>query len=58
MTKIGPSSFPRGDIYEIAKLHLKKKKKTTPEPLGQFQPNLAQSILGCMKRIRVCLKGH
>ena len=36
----GPHPFPKGDNYKIAKI-----KKSSQEPLGQFQPHLA-SILG------------
>ena len=32
--------------YEIVKIHWKKKKSSSQEPVGQFQPNLAESILG------------
>ena len=42
----GPRPFPRGDNYEIAKNLLTKLKSSSPEPLGEFQPNLTQSILG------------
>ena len=38
--------FPRGDNYKKAKINCWIKKTSSPEPLGQFQPNLAQSILG------------
>ena len=38
-------SFQRGDNCEIAKLK-KFKNQLSPEPLGQSQQNLAQSILG------------
>ena len=39
--------FLRGDNYEIVKNTLTiLKKSSPPEPLGQFQPNLTQSILG------------
>ena len=43
----GPLLLPRGDNYEIAKIHWRNKKILYfQEPLGQFQPNLAQGILG------------
>ena len=43
----GPCPFPRGDNYEIARIHRRNiKKKPSPEPLGQFQPYLAQRIFG------------
>ena len=35
--------FPRRDNYEIAKIH-RQYLKSSPEPLGRFQPNLAQCI--------------
>ena len=38
----GPNPFPRGYNSKIAKY----KNSSSPELLGQFQPNLAQSILG------------
>ena len=42
----GPSLFPRGDNYEIVEYILNEILKSSyPEPLGQFQPNLAPSIL-------------
>ena len=41
----GPRPFPRGDNYELAKIH-SKNLKSSPESPGLFQPNLAQSILG------------
>ena len=38
-------AFPKGDHYEIAKIHWQNlKKSSSPEPLGWFQSNLAQSI--------------
>ena len=40
-------TFPRGDKYEIAKYINKiRKNNSSPEPLDQFQPNIAQSIPG------------
>ena len=54
----GPLPFPRGDNYEIAKIHWQNfKKSSSPEPLGQFQPNLAQSILGWREFKFVQMKG-
>ena len=44
--KQGPRPFPMGDNYEIAKIHLRIKKSSSLELLGQFQPDWAQSILG------------
>ena len=38
----GPRLFPKGDNYEIAKM----KTSSSIDPLGQFQPNLAQLFLG------------
>ena len=38
--------FPRGDNYDIIKYINKIFKSYNPEPLGQFQLNLARSILG------------
>ena len=52
----GPGLFPRGDNYDlIAKIHWRK--FCSPEPLGQFQPNLAQSILGWRSFKFVQIKG-
>ena len=31
-----PHPFPRGDNYEIAKIHYEMKKTSSPESLGQF----------------------
>ena len=46
-SKEGPRPFPRGDNYEIVKIQWRNLKTwSSPEPLGQFQPKLAQSILG------------
>ena len=42
----GPCPFPWGDNYKMAKIHWQISKSSSPEPLGQFQPNLAQSIPG------------
>ena len=42
----GPCPFPRRDNYQIVKYIDEILKSSYPEPLGQFQPNLAQSILG------------
>ena len=41
----GPALF-QGEIYEIVKYINKIKKSSYPEPLGHFQPNLAQNMLG------------
>ena len=42
----GPNPFPRGGNDKIAKIHKWNFKKcSSAEPLGQFQPNLALSIL-------------
>ena len=40
----GPHPFPRGDNNEIVKM-FEEILKSSQEPLRQFQPNLAQSIL-------------
>ena len=42
----GPHLFPGGDNYKIAKIHLRRIKVFFSKSLGQFQPNLAQCILG------------
>ena len=42
----GPRPSPRGDTYEIVKIHGRNLKIISPEPLSQFQPNLVQNILG------------
>ena len=42
-----PRPLAIGDNHEKAKKNIEEiKKSSSPEPLGQFQPNLAQSILG------------
>ena len=42
-----PIRFPGGDYYKNSENTLTKLKKiSSPEPLSQFQPILAQSILG------------
>ena len=46
-------SFQRGDDYEKAKII-----KSSPEPLGQFQPILAQSFLGWREFKFVQMKDH
>ena len=46
----GPPAFPRGDNYEIPK---KKLKSSTPEPLGQYQPNSPRNHLW-VKELLVC----
>ena len=51
-----PRSYPRRDNYEISQRKFCQRKYTDknknnllfPEPLGQFQLNLSQSILGCL----------
>ena len=53
----GPHPFPRGD-NEIAKYIDDILKSSSLEPLGQFQPNLAQSILGRWGLKFVQMKGH
>ena len=43
----GPCPFPRGDIYEITEIHWRILIKfSSPEQLGKFQPNIAQTIRG------------
>ena len=43
----GPNPSPRGDYYKNNENRLTKyKKSSSPEQLSQFQPILAQSILG------------
>ena len=47
--KEGSCTFPRIGYNEIAKKNFKKIKKSFSRwPLSQFQPNLAQSILGTL----------
>ena len=46
------------DKSERAKIHLRNKKSHSPEPLGQFQPNLAQGILGWRGLTLVQMKNH
>ena len=41
-----PHPFPRGDNYKKAKINSQIFKFSSPEPLGKFQPKLAQSSLG------------
>ena len=48
LLKEAPHLFSSGDYYEIVK-YIDKIKESSPEPLGQFQPNLAQRILGLRK---------
>ena len=45
-TNEGPVYFPMGDDNEMAKINWQHFKISSQEPTGQFQPNLAQSILG------------
>ena len=40
-----PCHCTRRDNYEIAKIHWQYPKSSSPELLGLFQPNLAQSII-------------
>ena len=42
----GSRPIPRGDNFEIVKINDEIKKSSSPEPLGKFQLNLAQSIHG------------
>ena len=35
----GPRPLPRGDNYEIAKIHWRNSKISSPEPVGQFKQN-------------------
>ena len=42
----GSQPFQRGDNYGISKIHWRNLKISSPEPLGQFKPNLAQGIQG------------
>ena len=51
------SPFQRGDNWRNIK-NLNLKKSSSPEPLGQFQPNLAQSILAWWVFKFVLKKGH
>ena len=37
----GPRTLSRGDNHEIAKIHWRNLKKSSQEPLYQFQPNFA-----------------
>ena len=50
----GPRPSPRGDDYKIAKI----KKSSSTETLSQFQPNLAQCIIGWRGFRFVQIKGH
>ena len=47
-----------GDNSEIVNFYSKYIKTSSPEPLGQFEPNLAQSILGWRGFKFVQMKGH
>ena len=53
----GPSPFPKGDNDKIAKIHWWNL-TSFPEPLYQFQTNLAQSILGWKGFKFVQMKGN
>ena len=53
----GPCPFLREDNYEKAKYIDESKKSPCPEPLGQFQPDLAQCILGWWGLTYVPLNG-
>ena len=44
-SKEGPCPLPRGDNYEIAKIHWQNLKIFLSRIMDQFQPNLEQSIL-------------
>ena len=54
------TSFRKGDNYAIAKMHWRNLKifLRSREPLGQFQPNLTQSILRSRAFKFVQMKGH
>ena len=53
----GPALFQGQIITKLWKYIDEIKKSSSPEPLGQFQPNLAQSILGWRGFKFVQLKG-
>ena len=55
--KWGAHYFPRGDYYEFRKYINVFKKSSSPESLGHFQLNFAQSILGCSEFSFVQMKG-
>ena len=40
-----PQFFPRGDYKKLTKIHDEIKKSSSPHPVGQFQQNLAQSMI-------------
>ena len=44
----GPLLFPRGDNFQIVKIHKIEdlNKSSSPEPLGQFQANLQKASRG------------
>ena len=50
--------FPRGFNYEIEKIHWQNLKSSSPEPLGQFLPNLALCVLRWKGFKFVQMKGH
>ena len=53
-----PCPFPRGDNYEIGKIQINEIWKTSsPEPLGQFHQNLAQTIFGWLGFSFIQIKG-
>ena len=54
---VGPRPSQRVDNWEIIKINWQLL-KSSPEPLGQYQPNLAQSILGRRGFKFVQMKGH
>ena len=53
----GPCSISRGDGSENVKLYWKKRNEKIIS-LGQFQPNLAQTIFGYSGFMFVQIKGH
>ena len=50
----GPHPFPREDNSKNIKIILKTVKIFSLEPLGQFQPNLAQGMHAWVVVIQVC----
>ena len=52
-----PCPFPKEDNYEIAKIHWRNL-KIFSRIIGQYQPNLAQSILGWWGDQFVQMNGH
>ena len=53
----GSALFQGEIITKLRKYIDKIKKSSSQEPLGQFQPNLAQSILGCRGLKFIQMKG-